>query len=312
MTITDLFSRRQKRARGEVPDAYVYDSIPRELRVQVVHILGDTLGGEEEYHFQPDVQQTYEFIVCTLCREYGLFDLRNSNDIGARNYRVELFNYLLREVDTERLLDAVELGFRMVAGVTNKWDYRRRHDAADEALSAVAELNSRFQQHGAGYRFESGYIVRIDSEFAHAEIVKPALRLLSTPHFEGAEEEFRRAHEHYRHERHKEALTECLKSVESTMKAIAAKRKWAVDPKATAKGLFDLMFEKKLIPLFWAQHFSGLRATLEGGVPTVRNRLSGHGQGSEVIAVPKHIVAFALHQTAAAIVYLVSSEAADC
>jgi len=64
------------------------------------------------------------------------------------------------------------------------------------------------------------------------------------------------------------------------------------------------VFEKGLVPPIWAQHFSGLRGMLESGVPTARNRLGGHGQGTDIVDVPKHFVAFAIHQTAAAIVFL--------
>lgn len=39
----ELFSRRQKRLRGEVSDVYQYETIPRELKVQIVHIWRDTL-----------------------------------------------------------------------------------------------------------------------------------------------------------------------------------------------------------------------------------------------------------------------------
>lgn len=44
MGIVDLFSKSQRRERGEIPDVYVYDIIPRELRVQIVHIVQDTLS----------------------------------------------------------------------------------------------------------------------------------------------------------------------------------------------------------------------------------------------------------------------------
>lgn len=38
MGMFDLFSKRQKRLRGEVPDVFVYDKVPPGLRVQIVHI----------------------------------------------------------------------------------------------------------------------------------------------------------------------------------------------------------------------------------------------------------------------------------
>jgi hypothetical protein len=47
---------------------------------------------------------------------------------------------------------------------------------------------------------------------------------------------------------------------------------------------------------------------LESAVPTVRNRLGGHGQGREVVDVPAYLVAYVLHMTAATIVFLAEAE----
>jgi len=286
MPITDLFSKRQKRLRGEAPDLFVYDTIPQELRVQIVHILCDALGDEREYKYGGNIGRAYELIVTSLCREYGVFNLYPPSIYSDRSYFLELQNFILHEVDVERVIDAVDLAFRVIAVSSRRFDYRHHQNAEAEADGAIAELNARFQQHGVGYRFETREIIRIDSELVHSEVVKPALSLLHAPLFKGAQTEFLLAHEHYRHGRSKEALAECLKSLESTMKIISAKRGWQHSPNATAKPLLDLMFENKLIPHFWAQHFSGLRAVLESGVPTVRNRLGGHGQGTEEILVP--------------------------
>jgi hypothetical protein len=170
-------------------------------------------------------------------------------------------------------------------------------------------LNLRFLEHGVGYRFDDR-IVRIDSELLHAETVKPALALLRAPEYAGAQAEFLAAHEHYRHGLTKEALNECLKAIESVMKAICAKRGWKHDPNATSKTLIQVLFDNGLIPLFWAQHFSALRSTLEAGVPTVRNKLGGHGQGTQVVHVPAHLVAYVLHLTASSIVFLAAAEKA--
>ena len=52
MGIFNLFSKRQKRLRGEMPDVYLYDTIPNALRVQIVHILRDCLGNNEQYYSQ--------------------------------------------------------------------------------------------------------------------------------------------------------------------------------------------------------------------------------------------------------------------
>ena len=94
------------------------------------------------------------------------------------------------------------------------------------------------------------------------------------------------------------------------MKAICSKRGWKHDPNATAKALLQVLFDNGLVPSFWNQHFSALRSTLEAGVPTARNKLGGHGQGSQVVEVPEYIVAYAIHLTASVIVFLSDAEAA--
>jgi hypothetical protein len=214
----------------------------------------------------------------------------------------------LHQDDHEKCLDAIELSFVSIDNATRDWDYLRHRDASELADAAIAELNGRFLEHGVGYQYDSGEIIRVDSELLHQEAVKPTLALLRAPEYAGAQAEFLTAHEHYRHGRHKEALTECLKSLESAMKAICAKRNWPHDPNATASPLIQVLLDKELIPAFWNQHFSALRATLEAGVPTARNRLGGHGQGTQVVEVPAHLVAYVLHQTASAIVFQAEAE----
>jgi hypothetical protein len=94
----------------------------------------------------------------------------------------------------------------VIDGVTRTWDYQ----ASERADAAIAELNARFQEHGVGYAFEGGEIIRVDSQLLHAEAVKPALILLGAPEHAGAQAEFLTAHEHYRHGREKEALAKAL------------------------------------------------------------------------------------------------------
>jgi len=90
MGILDLFSKRQKRARGEVVDVYNYDNIPRKLRVQLVQILESSLGSYHEYmerYGYPEVKNNYNMIVSALCKEYGVFKLceRSSYNNPVKN-----------------------------------------------------------------------------------------------------------------------------------------------------------------------------------------------------------------------------------
>src|SRR6267142_2339777 len=159
----------------------------------------------------------------------------------------------------------------------------------------------------AGDQYAAGILVRLDSQFAHAEIVTPALSLLNAAGFDGPADEFIRAFDHYRHGRNKEAVSEALKSFESTMKAICAVRKWPHPTNATAIPLIKVIFEKGLIPKDLESHFSGLRSAMESGLPTISNKTSRHGQSPEPTTIPPHFAAYALHLLASNIVFLVEA-----
>jgi hypothetical protein len=314
LAIVDLYSKRQKKLRGEVPDVYTYDEIPTPLRVQVLHIWHNTLGDIDAQRNTEDrehITSAYGFIVKTLRHEHGVILLPPGRKINFKppTSQKELTDFLMEETDSERVLDAIELSFRIINTTTRKFDYLSKRNSSELADKAIDELNYRFKEHGLGFQFVNSMIIRIDSELAHEEIVKPALALLHNKSFSGAQEEFLQAYEHYRHGNNKEALNECLKAFESTMKVICNKRQWAYDPqKATSKDLIKVCLEKELIPTFWQQQFTALRSLLESGIPTGRNRLSGHGQGSTPTDVPDYLVAYILHMTASAIVFLVEAE----
>jgi hypothetical protein len=308
MSIFDIFSKRQKKLRGDVPDVYVYDSLPPALRAQVVHIWFDALGKPKDFH-DGQVKSAYKFIVETLCREYGVFRLPGAEEYGERQYIQELISFFLAERDIEKALDALELSFRVIDRVTREYSYLRRSNSSEIADAAIEELNARFMEHGVGFQYSGGDIIRIDSELLHQEVVKPALRLLQQKQYSGAKQEFLRAHEHYRLGNPKEALNEALKAFESVMKAICQKRGWPFSKTAGARDLIEACIDNDLIPPFWQQHYSALRSVLESGVPTGRNKLSGHGQGATPTRVPAYVVSYMLHMTAAAIVFLADAEA---
>jgi HEPN domain-containing protein len=297
MMIFDLFSKRQKRLRGEVPEVYVYDDIPTALRIQIVHIWRDALGDLKKY--DTPVEGAYKLVHDTLCREYGLFALASGREASER-----LIEFLLSEKNTERVLDAVELSFRYVERVASDNGYRYRASPSMTPKGAVAELNARFLEHGVGFEYHDGELIRKDSEFVHSEVVKPALEVLRGKLYSGANEEFRKAYEHYRHKRYKECQNECLKALESTLKAICTYKKWPFKTTDTAKALLEICFRQELVPQYLQSEFSALRSTLESGVPTIRNKTSGHGQGTSPVEVPSYLASYMLHLTATTVLFL--------
>ena len=304
MKIYELFSKRQKRLRGEVPDVYQYDTIPEELRVQVIHIWIDvwgTIENDDISSIDSNAYEAYRFIHNKLCREYGLFSLGKDRSVEDK-----VCNFLVSTEETEKIIDVIEVSFRcMDPDVHDDSRYFSPMSSPDEA---IAELNYRFREHGVGYQYESGKIIKIDSQIIHSEVVKPVLSFLSDPIYKGANEEFLNAHDHYRSRRYKECLNECLKAFESCLKIICQERNWNYSEKDTANRLIGIVFDNGLVPPLMQSHFTALRSTLESGVPTVRNNQSGHGQGSEEITVPEYIAAYILHLTASNILLLAKAD----
>lgn len=301
MPVLDLFSKRQKRLKGETKDVFVYNNIPEKLRVQIIHIIRDAIGQDTNYTY---ARQMYEYIHKMLCREYGVFSLAEY----AKSDGEAIFGFFLKCSNIDQVLDVVEISFKVIDQTVRGPNYQFYTSVNIQPDDAIAELNIRFREHGIGFQYEAGEIVRIDSQFLHSEVVKPTLTLLNQKTYMGASEEFLKAHEHYRHGRNKECLNECLKTFESVMKAICQKRKWKYDQKHTAKQLIEICFAQELIPKYLQNQFSSLRSLLESGIPTIRNRLGGHGQGTELITVEDDLAGYALHLTATNILFLVNAE----
>ena len=297
MGITDIFSKRQRRLRGEFQDVYQYTELPKAFRIQFVHILRDVLGHSE---ISDEAKDCYQVIHDNLARELGLFRL----DDNYFQPEPGIVQFLLNTNDIDDALSVIEYSL-LIARIAHNKIYGYYSDVAKVTVDdAITELNTRFLEHGIGYQFESNAIVRLDSQFLHQETVIPALKILMGKHYTGANTEFLKAHEHYRHQRYAETINECLKALESTLKVICKKRHWSFPETATVNILLRIIFEHELVPSYLQSNFSGLRSVLESGVPTIRNREGGHGTGAEPRNIPQHFAAYTLHLTASAIVFL--------
>lgn len=289
---------------GEVPDVYQYEDIPTPLRVQIVHIMSDALGKQENQ----ETLDMYKLIHDILCREYGKLSLLHKISLSLIDHIDDVRNFILQNEEINQVLDVVELSFRLIDRCYREPNIIELTEPEITPDDAIEELNIRFREHGVGYQYESGEIIRVDSQIIHAEAVKPVLHLLSDTRFQGANEEFLKAHEHNRHGRYKECLVECLKAFESTMKTICDSQGWSYQPGDAAKKLINVCFQNNLIPTYLQDQFSSLRQNLESGIPTMRNKNGGHGQGSQSLTVPQYFAAYQLYMTASTILFLVEAE----
>lgn len=303
MPVFELFSKQQKISRGEVPDVYIYDSLPNTFRTQVVHIINDAIGYDKTA-YDSEVSEVYKEIHDILRREYGVFDIYYKNYEGQDQNSV--VGFFLRTEDVEKGLDVIQLCFNMINNyIRNNISYREKVEPKITSDEAVEELNQRFKEHGIGYQFVEIGIIKVDSTYTHSEIVKPTISLLWNEKFEGANEEYLKAHEHYRHGRNKECLTECLKAFESAMKVICIEKGWAFNQTDTAKKLIQICFANNLIPSFTQNQFTSLQNLLESGIPTIRNKLGGHGQGQVPQKVDDEMTRYGLNLTGTNVIFLV-------
>lgn len=302
MGIFNTFTKRRRaRENGGSSDVFTYDELSMPFRIQVVHIWLDTIGDNHADGYSSSTIRWRELHKAYV-QELGRFTLLER----PKSHGQDFTDYFINVATTDEALDAIDMAFAHL----DHWA-RYGEILAHVNAEAVAHLNARFLEHGLGYEYNQE-LIRKDSQFLHSEVVSPSLGLLGNDRaYSGADDEFRKAFEHYRHGRNKEAIVEACKSFESTMKVICTKRKWPFDPqRASASDLIKIIFVNELIPPFLQTSLPSIKTLLESGLPTVRNKTGGHGQGVDVIEVPQHLVSYALHQAACNIKLLVTAERA--
>ncbi|MCS3833442.1 hypothetical protein HNP10_002203 [Aeromonas veronii] len=305
MAINEIFSKRQKRLRGEFSDVYQYDEIPKTLRFQIVGIYKGLFALQEQI-----MDNLYVFVKDALENEYGRFLDYNHIEIsqfGKKSKGTQiLFSFAGDYSNTEEFLDVLEFTIKRFFVI------KSRFLPNFNMSNLLDEVNIRFRESSVGYQLDPDtlMIIRVDSQLIHSEVVKPALTLLnSDPAYAGALDEFMLAHEHYRHRNFKDAIVNCGKSFESILKAIHEKRGWTyAKGKATASPLILSCVDKGLFPSYQQEQLIQLSSVLKSGVPTIRNNAGGHGDGLEVIDVPEHLVSYMIHLTASNLLFLANAE----
>lgn len=304
MAILELYSRRERAERAECPDVYQYTVIPEKLRIQVWHIITDAIG--EDRSQAPYTRTIHEWVEGQIYRNFGLLTLPGLRYGVANSVR----DFFIAQIRPSRILDIIELYFIRLHGIRDDRNYQMNTKNRVPVADSIADLNKRFQDHSVGFQLEGKKFIRIDSTYLHGEVVRPALAVLGDARFAGPNEEFLAAHEHYRHSRYEECMVECCKAFESTMKTICMLRSWTFDPTSTAKTLISVCLAHGLLARYSDQQLTSLRTLFESGIPTVRNKEGGHGQGAERREVSEHLARYVLNMTATTILFFIDSEAA--
>ncbi|MGI2111847.1 STM4504/CBY_0614 family protein [Shewanella frigidimarina] len=299
MPIFELYSSRNKNV---YPDIYQYQSPSKKLRVQIVKVICDSIGMKQGSSGYPSSSHVlYMHLFDLISKEYGEMSIHGYNS-GGINWISEFF---LNETSVDRFLDLLELLCTMLRTevLGNFFEYQHSSGAKQNPNDAIDEINERMKRDGFGYEYLDGIIIRVDQDFIHNEVTKPALYMLSK--FDGARSEFLVAHEHYRHSRFEECLVECNKSLESLLKNICDNEGWEYS-KGTVNALIPICMNKGLIPSYLQTQLSSISTLISQGVSSIRNNVA-HGIGTEIRQIPEHLVSYTLHLTASNIVFLSES-----
>ncbi len=292
-----LFSKKNK----NLPDIYFYDKIPQKVRIQIVHIIKESIENENLKGDFGNAIKKINHIRSIMLSEFGQFSLYNSN----YNPFDDFLHFFLHEVDIEKIFDGLQLFFQAISSFEYQFG-KPKLDASD----AVARLNRYFLESGFGYRMENGNIFRIDSEYIHRETVIDTLMLIQAKEYSNINSEFISAHEHFRHGRYSESMVDSLKAFESALKIACKKRIISFNPNDTSKKLLDNLFNANFFPPYIASYTSNLRVILESGIPTIRNRTSGHGKGDSKnpeLEATEQLANFVLNMTGATIKYIINN-----
>jgi len=289
MALPDIYSRRKREAGKVDADVFQYDQFSGKLRQQLILLL-------RRQSDRLNATKLYEALVGTLREELGTERLANEY---AVSHEFDAWFRLTPNID--EVLDAMELAARYLLILAKK-EYK-----SEVAHEFVEQANARILEAGVGYQIIDYTLVRVDSQFIHAEVILPALNLLSNKEFANANLEFRQAHAEYVDKNYDDCIHDCCNAFESVLKIILTKKGWAFNANDTASKLIKVAFDNNLIPSYMQTEFAGLRTMLESGIPTVRNKDGGHGTGVNPRNIPEYIAAFQLHQTAAAIVMLIEA-----
>lgn len=305
MIFKTFAERKRLQERSDEPDVYTYDQAPPQLRHQIGMAIAEGIGSYYVPGYgatPPNANREWGGIDHTCHKE--IFSYTNAASGRNGNIAEKFRNYLIDVQSVDDFLSAVEIACIYLDGVDAIYRAKGSRGARQNGKDALEEINGRFIQHSVGYQFENMHLIRIDSQIAHAEIIKPALNLLTAAIFGKANDDFMTAHRHYRAGEYKDCVTSANRAYESMLKAICDKEGWAYGKGDRAAELVTLVTNQGLFTHDFDKSFTAYVAMMKAGLPAVRNDAGGHGGGLRAEAVGPHIARFALNLTASNLLFL--------
>lgn len=224
---------------------------------------------------------------------------------------------LLSNYKTEDILDFLDICINNIDNIVQKdTEAYNKHPFSmleQELLKStnlkqwfISSLNDIFVHNNLGYEVLNDIIVTKQSDFLHVETVNKTLTLLVNEEFNGPLQEFENAIRNYTSKDYENAVIEACKAYESTMKTILDKKVVIYNKnQATASTLVNLLKDNNIFDSYLIDSITKITNILTSGLPVVRNKQAGHGDGAEVNEVERSYASFAINLAGSYIVFLI-------
>lgn len=299
MILDSLYSRRHKKEKNLFPDVFTYEQVPEKLKITLYKIFDRAFQFTASVSYSSNQFDFYKAIHNELCEEHSKHHLGKKQPYVPGDYRENVINEFLYGNDFLLVVDLINLVCDSLLGAYHQF-------GRSDILEFIREINQRMLEHGFGYQYEDGLLIRIDSKHTHTEIIKPALSLLRDKRFQNADEEFRQAFDAYKAGNYDEAIRVASNAFETTMKIIFKLRNYELPTKnkQQASTLIAYLRTNNFIADFNTEVFNGLAKSMES-VSIIRNNIAAHGQGHEKRVIEESMVSYVLNMTASTIKMLV-------
>lgn len=278
------FSIRHQKALREKK---IRPSLPKKLRMRLWYII-------EEFDYsmliQPDPNNSWNETTTVLAelpnellKIYGTNKLEAFVDDSGMRKEVKIKEFVLGAYPAQ-VLDVIE----MVCNGLVQESYRNIH----------VKINQVMKDGNCPWVLSDGQFVLMDSSFFESEVLERANELLSINLFQGAKEEFLEARNDFTVGDYKGSIHNACKAFESVMKGIENRTDGTASD--LIKGLDKIGFYERIPEPIK----DGFANQILSSVPYLRNRLGGHGQGSEIVDVPNEVAKLTLHLSASLIIFL--------
>jgi len=162
------------------------------------------------------------------------------------------------------------------------------------------KINSILEEERYPWILVRGLFFKIDSLFFEKHIYSKTEQFLADDNFAGALDEYKKAREYLTKGEYSEAILYSNKSFESVLKVITN------DDSGIAKKMIDGLLITSIYNELPDDFVKGFGEKVLSALPFIRNKLSGHGQGSEIIKTPKCVAELAINLSGTYINFLIT------